>query len=200
VDEILIPGREEDRNLVKQFAAHYDAPAYVRRARQVQEALDVLLNQCRRQRDEWLGLTRIRLALLRALAGEWDMLLPLLEDGGQLAALRQLEADLAPQLRHRVEPTTSMRTLRRALVELCESIELFNRRWQNFLPTVDLSRVNALRDGYNRYYVLEKECALRSPRLARQGFRRLEPFTLEDLGQLLPPLPAPLLRGFASAP
>lgn len=29
VDEILIPGREDDRNLVKQFAAHYDAPAYV---------------------------------------------------------------------------------------------------------------------------------------------------------------------------
>lgn len=154
----------------------------------------MLLNQCRRQRDEWLGLTRIRVGLLRALSGEWNVLLPLLEDGDQIAVLRQLEGDLAPQLRHRVEPTTSRRTLRRSLVELCESIELFNRRWQNFLPAVDLSRVNTLRDGYNRYYLLEKECALRSPRLARQGFRRLEPFTLEELGKLLPPLPLPRLK------
>ena len=59
------------------------------------------------------------------------------------------------------------------------------------LEETDLTEVNALREGYNRYYLLEKECAVRSARLARQGFRRLEPVTLEELAALLPPLPVP---------
>ena len=42
------------------------------------------------------------------------------------------------------------------------------RTQADFLRDVNLSRVNALRDGYNRYYVLEKECAVHSPQLARQ--------------------------------
>lgn len=54
-------------------------------------------------------------------------------------------------------PTTSSRALRRALRELTESIERFNQRWQEFLQGVDVSHVNELRDGYNRWYVLEKE-------------------------------------------
>ena len=56
------------------------------------------------------------------------------------------------------------------------------------LLTVDLARVNQLRDGYNRYYVLEKECAVRSPKVARQGFRPLPPLTTADLAAELPPL------------
>jgi hypothetical protein len=54
--------------------------------------------------------------------------------------------------------------------------------------------VNGLREGYNRYYLLEKECALRSPRLARQGFVRLPAVTVDDLAAQLPPLPVPQLR------
>jgi hypothetical protein len=81
--------------------------------------------------------------------------------------------------------------LRRALAELCGSIELFNRRWREYLPTVELNEVNALRDGYNRWYVLEKECAVRSPRLAREGFVRLEPLSSASLLELLPPLGVP---------
>ena len=38
------------------------------------------------------------------------------------------------------------------------------------MPSIDLTHVNKLRDGYNRYYVLEKECALRNVRLAALGF------------------------------
>jgi hypothetical protein len=53
--------------------------------------------------------------------------------------------------------------------------------------------VNEARDGYNRYYVLEKECAIRSALLARRGFCRLEPFTLEQLAALVPELPVPRL-------
>jgi hypothetical protein len=79
------------------------------------------------------------------------------------------------------------------LRELCESLLHFNQRWQAFLQTVDLTPINHLRDAYNRYYLLEKECALRSARLARQGFRRLDPLTLDELSTLVPPLPVPQL-------
>jgi hypothetical protein len=54
-----------------------------------------------------------------------------------------------------------------------------------------LNQVNDLRDGYNRYYVLEKECAVRSFRLARQGFCPLEPLTVEDITALFPLLHVP---------
>jgi hypothetical protein len=129
-----------------------------------------------------------------ALAWGWDLLLPLLADDDQVASLWQLEQDLNPQLRVPVRPTSSPRKHRRALVEVIDSLERFNECWHRFLPTVDLTEVNELRDGYNRYFLLEKECALRSARLARQGFVRLERLTLEHLAAALPPLPVPRLR------
>jgi hypothetical protein len=57
-----------------------------------------------------------------------------------------------------------------------------------------LGPLNELRDGYNRYYLLEKECAIRSVALARRGFTPLPPLTLDDLAVLLPPLPVPQLK------
>lgn len=55
-----------------------------------------------------------------------------------------------------------------------------------------LTEVNRRRDEYNRWYVLEKECFVGSPCIARQGFRPLEMVTVEDLARWLPMLPAPL--------
>jgi hypothetical protein len=188
-------GRGDELHLLKTFEAQYDAPAYVRRARQVEDAWDGVLHRCRQQRDEWLVMVRTRLGLLRGLAGDWGPLGPWLADGDQVAVLEHLEALLQPRLRAPVEPTSSGRALRRALRELTDSLERFNRRWQAFLPGVDLTQVNELRDGYNRYYLLEKECAVRSARVARQGFRRLEPLTTEALAAVLPPLPVPRLKG-----
>jgi hypothetical protein len=184
----------DDSQTVNQVLAQYDAPAYVRRARRVQGLFEQLLARCCKQRDEWLDMVRLRLGLVSALAGDWASLKPLLPDDGQLESLRQLHAELAPQLRAPVQPTTSVRALRRALMELHESIERFNSRWTEFLSQVDLAPVNAARDGYNRYYLLEKECALRSPSVARQGFRRLEPLTCADVAALLPPLSVPRLQ------
>jgi hypothetical protein len=157
----------------------------------VQEAYDQLLDRCRQQRAEWLTMTRIRLGLLLALAGDPNRLRPLLRDEGQLDVLRRLQTELDPKLRVAVEPTTSARVLSRALRELGESLERFNRRWQDYLQAVDLTAVNELRDGYNRYYLLEKECLVRSPRVAGQGFRRLAPVTVDDLAALFPTLPVP---------
>ena len=89
---------------------------------------------------------RLHLGMLKSLAGDWQRLQPWLVNEDQINLLRELETELAPRLQTKIEPTTSARLL------------------QRFLPTVDLTAVNKARDGYNRYYLLEKECAMRSPR------------------------------------
>ncbi|MBV9121764.1 MAG: hypothetical protein JO112_00210, partial [Planctomycetes bacterium] len=91
MDNLPIPGRDE-RDVVKQFISQYDVPAYIRRARQVQEAFDQLLERCRRQREEWLRLVRTRLGLLHALAGDWERLGPWLRDEAQVELLHRLHA------------------------------------------------------------------------------------------------------------
>jgi hypothetical protein len=192
MDDIPILGRGDDR-VVKQVLAGFDAPAYIRRARRVHEALEVLTEHCRQQRDEWLQLVRTRLGILQALAGAWDRLASWLGPGEQ-DTLGQLYSHLCPKLRVPVEETSSVRKLRVALLELQDSIERFNRRWQAFLQNLDLTEVNQQRDEYNRYYLLEKECAVRSVRVARQGFQRLEPLTREELAAKFPLLPVLRLK------
>jgi hypothetical protein len=72
------------------------------------------------------------------------------------------------------------------MTELAESLDLFNRRWSRFLNSLDLDDVNQLIDGYNRWYVLEKECVVGSHRVARQGFEPLEPLTSSSLEAIYP--------------
>lgn len=187
-------GRDEAHEIFKQFASQYDAPAYVRRARQVEDAYTQLLARCRATRDDWLKLVRVRLGLLRMQAVDWKTLAVHLADASEVDVLERLHDELQPRLRLRVAATTAARTHRRTLGEVAESIERFNRRWAAFLPTVDLSAVNALREDYNRFYLLEKECAVRSPRLARQGYQRLEPLTTAELAAALPLLSRVRLR------
>ena len=127
---------------------------------------------------------------------EWfkgSALRPLLRNDQQIEILRQLDLKLDPKLRLLEDATRSRGRLRRALRELVTDLEKFNRRWQEFLTGVDLAPVNKLRADYNRYYLLEKECAVRSARLARQGFVPLAPLTLTDLEAALPFLPMPRL-------
>jgi hypothetical protein len=179
----------------KLVAGQYDAPAYARRGQQMQNALDALLAQCRRQREEWLDMVRLRLGVLQALAGAWSALRPFLADDAQVRILEQLAAELKPSLRLPVEATTSARRLGHALDELRGSLNRFNRRWPAYLATVDLTRVNQLIDGYNRYYVLEKECVVRSAPLARHGFTPHELLSVAGLTALMPQLPVPALKG-----
>jgi hypothetical protein len=192
VSETQLPS-DEDRAM-QEVAGMYDVPAYVRRARAVEGAFQDLLARCRAQKEEWAALIRLRVGQLFALAGTPEALQPLLADESDLRQLCQLHAEMAPELRVPVEPTRSRWALRTALGELIDSIERFNRRWEPFLLEQDLSYINELRDGYNLYYVLEKECAMRSPAAARQGFVRLEPLTHAELVEVLPPLAVPRLR------
>jgi hypothetical protein len=178
----------DDGREVRELMAQFDAPAYVRRARRVEGAYEQLVERCRNQREKWLAMVRTRLGRLVALAGGPDGL-PRWFAGDHLDVLCRLHAELRPALRTPVRPTASARTLRRAAADLRQTVEQFNRRWQSFLGDLDLRPLNDLRDGYNRYYVLEKECAIHSPRLARLGFRALAPLTTDDVATVLPPLP-----------
>jgi hypothetical protein len=194
MDDICILSRGDAADLHRQVLAQHGPPAYVRRGARVEAAYDELLNQCGRQRDEWLAMPRLHLGVLHALASDWPRLRPLLPDDGQLAVLVELETILQPGSPRQAETTSSTRKLRLGLLDLVESLERFNRRWQLFLPTVNLTPINQLRDGYNRYYVLEKECAVRSPKIARQGFRPLPPLAVTDLAAALPTLPVPVIQ------
>jgi hypothetical protein len=183
-------GTPEDR-VVQKMIGLFDAPAYVRRAGRVQQAYDDLVAICRRQREQWLGMVRIRLAVLRAMVGDWSALETFLAEAGQCRLLAELEGELCPQPLGHIERTTSPRLLRRGLQELCESLERFNRRWRPFLAELSLDAVNEERAAYNRHYLLEKECALRSAILARQGFQPLQPLTVQELAALMPELAVP---------
>jgi hypothetical protein len=193
MDSALPLGRPDNVEL-GQLLSQYDAPAFVRRDRRVRKAFERLLDRCGRQRDEWLDMARIRIGALYALAGDWGSLAPLLADEEQLHTLRQLYATLEPEVRAPVESTASIRILRRALRELFDSLERFNRRWRQFLEGVDLTEVNDLREGYNRYYLLEKECAMRSARLARQRFQPFASVMREELAARFPLLAIPVCK------
>jgi hypothetical protein len=195
VTDVFIPGHHDEGRVFKQMLGRFDAPAYVRRARRVDEALESLLERCRRHREQALKPVRQRLGLLEELAGGWNALAPLLRDPEHTNALRDLQEALAARSQTSIRPTRSLRTLYRALVELNDSIESFNRKGTRFLEHLDLGPVNEARAGYNRYYVLEKECAVRSVQVARQGFRPLPPLTLQELQERFPCLPVFELRG-----
>jgi hypothetical protein len=178
MNEITLLGRTNDDYLFKQFAARYDVPAYVRRARRVQEAFDNLVARCRKQREEWLLMVRVQVKTALALAGDAaDRHLRQLSDVLELA----IPANTA---------SASKRRLARAQRDLMESVARFNRRWLHYLHEVNVGEINQHRADYNRYYLLEKECALRSARLARLGFQPFEPLTVDELLAQMPLLPS----------
>ena len=122
-----------------------DTPAFLRRKQSVDAAWNAVLAKCRRQREEWLMMPRVRFR-------DW----------------KQCENDV------------------RKFEQLERSVDLFNRRWSRFLGEFELSEVNRLRQGYNDFYVLEKECAGASPQVAKYGFEPLPPAKDEDLLRWFP--------------
>ena len=194
MSEGALPYRDEELRLRMMIAAQYDAPAYIRRARAVEQSYDDLLDRCRRRRAELLAGIRLHLGSLRAGAGTWDALRPLLADDGQIDILKSLHAE-AGDPEHAMTGPAHGPGLRRVLRYLRQSVERFNRRWRAFIAGLDLGEINGLRDGYNRYYLLEKECAVGPARQLPQTFRRLEPVTAGELLDRLPPLPVPRAAG-----
>src|SRR5262249_10513651 len=137
VDEAGLGGRDVDPVFQKALGL-FDAPAFIRRGPGVQAALGALLDRVRARPVRMLGMVRVRLGMLGALAGDWRRLRPFLADDAQVEVLCDLDSALAPRLRVPVKPTTSDRVLRRALLQFMASTERFNQRWLGFLNAVDL--------------------------------------------------------------
>jgi hypothetical protein len=169
----------------------FDAPAFVRRAMQVEAAWDGLMAVCRRERERLLEMPRLRLARFRLLCNSRPPGSGRSCPPDDLAYLEELHRVWQPRLRCAVKPARSQADVAHALAELSRSFLRFNRRWLAFVRELDLRPVNQLREGYNRYYLLEKECALRSARLAREGFVPLPPVRIDDLLERFPLLRVP---------
>lgn len=182
MEEVSLGAHEEYH--LNELLAAFDAPAYIRRARGVETALDLLLRRADAQRNEWLMMVKIHLATLEAVAGGWDKAGWLIANTDEMAALTR---ELAPRLRARVGVNTwRMRGVSR---RLNAAIDRFNERWTAYVPTIDLAPVNTLREGYNRWYVLEKSCAVRNEAVARAGFVPLKPLTHDEIAAHYPALP-----------
>jgi hypothetical protein len=80
---------------------------------------------------------------------------------------------------------------RREFKRWCRDAEQFNTYWRATAAAANLIPINQRREAYNRWYLLEKECAIGSARLAAQGFQPLAPLTTADILAHLPELPIP---------
>jgi hypothetical protein len=186
---------EEDRRIVQEIAGRFGPAAFMRRAKLVETTWTQLLERGNHARLECLAMVRLRLGQLHALAGVWETLHPWLPEDADRAMLIRLHDELQPRLRMALQPSTSGRVLRAALRELVEAMEIFNARWQKWLAEVDLTALNKVRDDYNRYYLLEKECALGSALVARRDFKPLARITRGDVEAQLPLLKLPRIGG-----
>lgn len=176
-------------NEVRKILAQFDAPAFVRRARGVKVADDLLHARLTGQREEWLVMPRTRLAQLHARLQGFG---PLTQVGCPYALVTRLEelyCEWQPQLRSRVAPVRTVAETLPHWRRLGESFALFNRRWQAYVAKFNLVEINRIRDEYNKYYVVEKECATGSAVLARRGFVTLKLLTAESLLESYPLLP-----------
>jgi hypothetical protein len=186
---------DEDQRIVQEIIGRFDAPAFMRRAKQVETSWSNLMEQLAKVRSEKLEIVRLRIGQLYALADRWETLRTWIVVEEDLVALQRLHDELQPRLRMPLLSTTSQRKLRSALCALLQAMTAFNQRWSKLLAKTDLKTVNAARDAYNRYYLLEKECALGSARVARIDFKRVEPATLDDLRKQFPLLRLPHIAG-----
>jgi hypothetical protein len=84
-----------------------------------------------------------------------------------------------------------LRRQRQIARDLIESVLRFNQRWQQFVDRINLDPTNHVIEQYNRYYVLEKECFMGSPRRAARHFTPVSPITVAMLIEYHPTLPVP---------
>jgi hypothetical protein len=176
-------------NEVRKILAQFDAPAFVRRAKAVEVSDELLHTRCSRQREEWLEMPRLRLGQFAAALGDWSRW-PLSPGAGHdPQPLIDLHSQWQPRLKVPVPQAQSAVQLETPWTRLTASFAKFNSRWQAYVEKFPRDEINEIRDGYNRYYVLEKECATGSPALARRGFVELPPVTVQTLLQWYPLLP-----------
>lgn len=151
------------------IAGRYGPPAFVRRQQQVEAAWQAILHECRTEYERLLTPIRWQIAVVAAM-----LEIPASDEFDAKCALLRINLEVERRWRR---PHEMPRRARIEFERLVASARQFDQHWTAFVKAVDLAEVNRLREGYNRYFVLEKECALRSERLAQLGFQPLSPAT-----------------------
>lgn len=172
--------------MFQQLITCFDSPAYMRRSRGVEAAWNDVVSAFRRKREEWLEMPLLRLAQLHSLThGQWSL-------APELAAwsdtLDELLVEFKPMLAVEIGYTGSD-AIHRSCQRLQKSFARFNWRWEKFVGEYDFSTLNKLRSDYNEFYLLEKECAMISPGVARIGYEPLQPIGPDYLLKEFPFLP-----------
>lgn len=169
-----------------------DPPAYLRRGMSVEDAEARVDKRCATARDEMLYAVRLRLRFWNRLVSDSGWLRRRLSPAAQASV-----ADIGSKIFSPGDPMLLPAPVGWGVFAakhwraFAAAVEDFNDRWQRFLRTFPLDDLRHAIDGYNRYYVLEKECAVRSALTARRGFMPRDMPTVDDLMARFPLLPAP---------
>jgi hypothetical protein len=173
---------------IKELMGLFDLPAFARRGQDVEYSLKRLHARCRLQREELLEMVRLRLRQWAKVATGWDDLSEIWSSPMDL--LWDMAHSEEPQWAVRPAPQRQRKTVARDLIA---SVERFNKRWGQFLEALNIDPINQMIDQYNKYYVLEKECVMGSPRLAARHFAPVPRVSAEGLREGYPMLPVPRL-------
>ena len=173
---------------IKEMMGLFDSPSFARRGLELEEMLRRVDLRCRQARGERLDMVRVRLRQwTRVAAGPADWAAVFAASIEPLWYLSEAEP---PQWAAAGGPRHRQLTAARDLIA---AVERFNRRWAEFIESLNLDPANVVIDHYNRYYVLEKECVMGSGRLAARFFTPVATLTREWLLRDHPLLPVPSL-------
>jgi hypothetical protein len=176
---------------VKELMGLFDLPAFARRGQDVEAAVRRLHDRCETMRSGMLDMVRLRLRQWSgAAAGPESWRGAFTETIGPLWAL----AGAAPP--RWAESDASIKRRRGVASDLVAAVDRFNRRWVAAVDRCNLEPTNFMIEQYNRYYVLEKECVMGSPKLAARHFTPMLLITKLMLLEDHPILPVPALEGF----
>jgi hypothetical protein len=162
-----------------------EVPAYVRRARRTEDAVRGLHLEVGGHREELLAFVCLRLRqYVDAVPGP----LP-----PRIAAIHAEIRETATFAELRPRPARGRKNAPDvAAARLRESVARFNRRFLRWIDDeAPLDRANREIEGYNRYYALERQAALRYVPADQVRFEKRKLLTRDDLLAAFPLLPEP---------
>jgi hypothetical protein len=174
---------------LKEVLGLFDLPAFARRGQDLEHTLRRIHHRCRAARGAMLEMVHLRLRQWASAVIGPDSWAPVLAHS--IEPLWGLSQAKPPQWAATPAPMRQQRLIARDLID---SVNRFNRRWIHFLEHLNLGPTNAVIEEYNRFYLLEKECVMGSPRLAGRYFTEVPKLTTEMLRADHPILPVPELR------
>jgi hypothetical protein len=173
---------------VKELLGLFDLPAFARRGQDLELTVRRMHARCRTARTMLLDMVHMRLRQWSSAAvgpDDWPGVFT-----GSIEPIWLLsEAEPAPWASSRAPHRRRLSIGR----DLAAAVTRFNRRWLKALDRLNLEPANLVIEQYNRYYVLEKECVMGSPRLAARHFSPVPQFTRTMLLEHHPTLPVPEL-------